>query len=61
MYHQAVASIVGPQHGTVTDIFDNPQRPYTMSLLESIPSGIARVAGVPQMRRPRIVNEEKTA
>lgn len=42
------------EHGTVTDIFDNPQRPYTVSLLESIPSGAARVARVPHSR-PRPV------
>ena len=28
------------EHGTVSDIFDNPQQRYTMSLLESIPSGV---------------------
>lgn len=27
------------EHGTVADIFDNPQQPYTRSLLASIPSG----------------------
>lgn len=27
------------EHGTVAEIFDNPQQPYTKSLLESIPSG----------------------
>jgi peptide/nickel transport system ATP-binding protein len=29
------------EHGTVADIFDNPRQPYTVSLLESIPSGTA--------------------
>ena len=29
------------EHGTVTDIFDNPRQPYTRSLLASIPSGVA--------------------
>ncbi len=28
------------EHGTVADIFANPQEPYTRSLLGSIPSGI---------------------
>lgn len=46
------------EHGTVTDIFDTPQRPYTRSLLESIPSGIA---GVPHPVRPRLINERATA
>jgi len=32
------------EHGTVADIFDNPREAYTVSLLEAIPSGIARVA-----------------
>jgi peptide/nickel transport system ATP-binding protein len=32
------------EHGTVTDIFDNPRQPYTRSLLASIPSGVADVA-----------------
>jgi peptide/nickel transport system ATP-binding protein len=32
------------EHGTVTEIFDNPRQPYTRSLLESIPSGVAGVA-----------------
>jgi peptide/nickel transport system ATP-binding protein len=29
------------EHGTVADIFDNPRQPYTVSLLESIPSATA--------------------
>ncbi len=28
------------EHGTVSDIFDDPQHPYTTALLDSIPSGI---------------------
>ena len=47
------------EHGTVTDIFDNPRQPYTVSLLDSIPSGIARI--VPHARRARIMNEEQIA
>jgi peptide/nickel transport system ATP-binding protein len=31
------------EHGTVTDIFVNPQRPYTRTLLASIPSGAGRI------------------
>ena len=31
------------EHGTVADIFDNPRQPYTVSLLESIPSGTTAV------------------
>ena len=49
------------EHGTVTDIFENPQQPYTRSLLESIPSGAARIARVPHPQPRRIFNEEKIA
>lgn len=49
------------EHGTVTDIFDNPQRPYTVSLLDSIPSGVAGIARVPYPRAPRTINAEKIA
>ncbi|MET3912587.1 peptide/nickel transport system ATP-binding protein [Bradyrhizobium sp. S3.3.6] len=38
------------EHGTVAEIFDNPQQPYTRSLLASIPSGIAGAAHLPQAR-----------
>jgi peptide/nickel transport system ATP-binding protein len=31
------------EHGTVTDIFNNPRQPYTRSLLASIPSGVTHV------------------
>ncbi|MGV1759703.1 dipeptide ABC transporter ATP-binding protein [Rhizobium sp. A22-96] len=49
------------EHGTVTDIFDNPQQPYTVSLLQSIPSGVAGIGRAlhPQLRR--IINQEKIA
>ncbi|WFU90534.1 ABC transporter ATP-binding protein (plasmid) [Rhizobium sp. CC1099] len=47
--------------GTVSDIFDNPQHPYTASLLESIPSGIAGVARVPRLQPRRIISREKIA
>ena len=49
------------EHGTVTEIFDTPRQPYTVSLLDSIPSGIARIAHVPHARRARIMNEEQIA
>ncbi|MCK1274609.1 ABC transporter ATP-binding protein [Bradyrhizobium sp. 61] len=42
------------EHGTVTDIFDNPRQSYTRSLLASIPSGGAGVAHGAQPR-PRLV------
>jgi len=32
------------EHGTVTDIFDNPRQPYTRSLLASIPSGVTQAS-----------------
>lgn len=38
------------EHGTVAEIFDNPQQPYTKSLLASIPSGVADAAHVPHAR-----------
>jgi peptide/nickel transport system ATP-binding protein len=36
------------EHGTVAEIFDNPQHPYTASLLESIPSGGPGIAPAAQ-------------
>jgi len=42
------------EHGTVTDIFDDPQQPYTRSLLASIPSGVTDTADAPQLR-PRLI------
>ncbi|OKO69223.1 hypothetical protein AC629_41460 [Bradyrhizobium sp. NAS80.1] len=38
------------EHGTLTDIFDNPQQPYTRSLLASIPSGDTDVTHAPRRR-----------
>ncbi|TIX87379.1 ABC transporter ATP-binding protein [Rhizobium sp. P44RR-XXIV] len=49
------------EHGTVTDIFDNPQQPYTVSLLQSIPSGVAGISRVPHPQLRRIINQEKIA
>ncbi|MCP3387889.1 ABC transporter ATP-binding protein [Bradyrhizobium sp. CCGB12] len=39
------------EHGTVTDIFDNPQQAYTRSLLASIPSGVADA----QQPKPQLI------
>ncbi|MDK4743000.1 ABC transporter ATP-binding protein [Rhizobium sp. CNPSo 3464] len=50
------------EHGTVIDIFDNPQHPYTASLLDSIPSGIADPAAqLPQLQTRHILREERIA
>ena len=48
------------EHGTITGIFDNPQQPYTVSLLQAIPSGITR-AHAPHPRPRPILNEQKIA
>jgi peptide/nickel transport system ATP-binding protein len=42
------------EHGTVSEIFDHPQQPYTRSLLASIPSGSSATGRVAQLR-PRAV------
>lgn len=39
------------EHGTVTDIFDNPRQSYTRSLLASIPSGVADA----QQPKPQLI------
>lgn len=49
------------EQGTVLDIFDNPQQPYTVSLLKSIPSGTARTAPVSKPQPRRIINQEQVA
>ncbi len=49
------------EHGTVVDIFDNPQHPYTASLLESIPSGATTIARAPQPLPRRVHDKEKIA
>ncbi|WP_267553433.1 ABC transporter ATP-binding protein [Rhizobium rhizogenes] len=49
------------EHGSVTDIFDNPQQPYTVSLLQSIPSGSAGIGRAPHPQLRRIINQEKIA
>lgn len=50
------------EHGAVSDIFDNPQHPYTAALLESIPAGFADPARQQQQQTPhRILREERIA
>ncbi|MBO9101031.1 MULTISPECIES: dipeptide ABC transporter ATP-binding protein [unclassified Rhizobium] len=49
------------EHGTVADIFDNPQQPYTVSLLEAIPSGAANIAPVPHVEPRRAFQKENIA
>ncbi|HBF28840.1 ABC transporter ATP-binding protein [Rhizobium sp.] len=46
------------EHGTVADIFDHPREPYTVSLLDSIPSGIAN-AKAPKMAPQASLTMEK--
>jgi peptide/nickel transport system ATP-binding protein len=46
------------EHGTVTDIFENPRQPYARSLLASIPSGIAGVPHVPQPHALSIITAD---
>ncbi|MDR6817563.1 peptide/nickel transport system ATP-binding protein [Neorhizobium sp. 2083] len=49
------------EHGTVADIFDNPKAPYTVSLLDSIPSGFTGGIRIPQARPQHFFKEEKIA
>lgn len=49
------------EHGTVADIFGNPQHAYTASLLESIPSGIAEPARKPQPISRQHLRKEQMA
>ncbi|RFB88724.1 ABC transporter ATP-binding protein [Rhizobium leguminosarum bv. trifolii] len=49
------------EYGTVIDIFDNPQHPYTASLLESIPSGIAGPAHLSPLKSRQVLREERIA
>lgn len=49
------------EQGPVPDIFDNPQQPYTVSLLKSIPSGTARTAPVSKPQPRRNINQEQVA
>lgn len=47
------------EHGAVADIFDNPKAPYTVSLLDSIPSGFTSGIRIPQARPQHFFKEEK--
>ncbi|CAN7618890.1 dipeptide ABC transporter ATP-binding protein [Rhizobium sp. LjRoot254] len=49
------------EHGRVADIFDNPQQPYTVSLLKSIPSGAARIAEVSTPQPRRVISQVQIA
>jgi peptide/nickel transport system ATP-binding protein len=49
------------EHGKVGDIFDNPQHPYTSSLLASIPSGLTDLGAVAQQQPLRINVKERMA
>ncbi|MGV1794434.1 dipeptide ABC transporter ATP-binding protein [Rhizobium sp. A37_96] len=49
------------EQGRVKDIFDSPRQPYTVSLLESIPTGVAGIARAPHPQLRRIINQEKIA
>jgi len=41
------------EHGTVSDVFGNPKHDYTVSLLNSIPSGTAGTSAAPSIRPAR--------
>ncbi|MDQ1194531.1 ABC transporter ATP-binding protein [Agrobacterium sp. SORGH_AS 787] len=41
------------EHGTVSDVFGNPKHDYTLSLLNSIPSGTAGTSAAPSIRPAR--------
>ncbi|MGZ9724076.1 dipeptide ABC transporter ATP-binding protein [Rhizobium miluonense] len=49
------------EHGSVKDIFDTPLEPYTVSLLEAIPSGATGVSRLPPPQFRRITSQEKIA
>jgi peptide/nickel transport system ATP-binding protein len=49
------------EHGSVTDIFGNPQHAYTASLLESIPSGITEPSRKPQQVSRQHLRQEQLA
>ncbi len=49
------------EQGAVRDIFDDPQEPYTVSLLKSIPSGAAPAAHAPRPQIRRAVHQEQIA
>jgi peptide/nickel transport system ATP-binding protein len=49
------------EHGTVSEIFDQPQHAYTASLLQSIPSGIAARTPATRPRANVVAREEQIA
>lgn len=49
------------EHGRVDDIFDRPRHPYTASLLDAIPSGLARTSRMPHHRPGPILDEARVA
>jgi len=49
------------EHGTVAEIFGAPKDPYTASLLESIPAGIAEAAPAPRGKLRQIKRQEQIA
>lgn len=49
------------EHGTVADIFGNPQHPYTASLLASIPGGIADPVRITHPKPRQVFRKEQIA
>lgn len=49
------------EHGTVAEIFSNPQHPYTASLLAAIPSAAVANRDVPRLRPRSIVKQAEHA
>ena len=49
------------EHGTVAEIFGAPRDPYTASLLESIPAGIAEAAPAPRGKLRQVKRQEQIA
>jgi len=49
------------EQGCVADIFDRPRQPYTMALLDSIPSGITAASPVPVAYFQHALAEEQAA
>jgi peptide/nickel transport system ATP-binding protein len=49
------------EHGSVADIFGNPQHPYTATLLESIPAGITNLANTTQPKPREVFRKEQIA
>ena len=49
------------EQGVVSDIFDNPQQPYTVSLLKSVPAGAMRFTEVPEPQSRRVFQQVQIA